>query len=328
VKEGSCFDAWFRHLKRVCGRMPTNEDASDSPDVLRLFEIDSLEEEFMHNSSMWACKNRQILNSARFHFRQNAANQDAEGLSRDALKAAIDAQTFGLDDEVRRQRFLTAVSRLKTVSLVDASEKSRLAFFLNLYHTMITHAFLILGPPSSPLRWLNYFNTISYQVADDIFSVTELEHCILRSTSSPPTQFFSRFIIPNSKYHFKVAETFDVRINFALNCGSLSNPQAILLYNSTTLETQLDVAGTMFLKGVDWKKTSNGALTLHFPRLIQWYADDFGSNREQRLLCLSKFLPIRVQQEIKKASGCEIKYQAFNFECRSLELVETPMENS
>ena len=53
----------------------------------------------------------------------------------------------------------------------------------------VNHAYLVLGPPSSSRAWLSYFNTIAYEAGGDIFSLSELEHCIIRANRwQPPTR--------------------------------------------------------------------------------------------------------------------------------------------
>ena len=46
-------------------------------------------------------------------------------------------------------------------------EESRKAFLLNLYHLMINTAYLLLGPPSSSLKAVSYFNAFAYHVDDE-----------------------------------------------------------------------------------------------------------------------------------------------------------------
>ena len=50
----------------------------------------------------------------------------------------------------------------------------------------VNHAYLVLGPPSSSRAWLSYFNTIAYEAGGDIFSLSELEHCIIRANRWQP----------------------------------------------------------------------------------------------------------------------------------------------
>jgi hypothetical protein len=48
--------------------------------------------------------------------------------------------------------FLDAASALKTARADLLPEAERLPFFLNVYHTMIQHAFTLLGPPSTNIK--------------------------------------------------------------------------------------------------------------------------------------------------------------------------------
>merc|ERR1711902_427763 len=111
---------------------------------------------------------------------------------------------------------------------LNSTEKT--AFFINLYHIMISHSYLVLGlPPSNGFKWISHFNMISYQCADEIFSLAELEHCIIRDSMSYPfnnNALVKNYIIPKSKYEMALSIN-DFRINFALNCGSVSNPETI-----------------------------------------------------------------------------------------------------
>ena len=57
------------------------------------------------------------------------------------------------------------------------------------FTSQVNHAYLVLGPPSSSRAWLSYFNSIAYEAGGDIFSLSELEHCIIRANRwQPPTR--------------------------------------------------------------------------------------------------------------------------------------------
>jgi Protein of unknown function (DUF1769)/Protein of unknown function, DUF547 len=328
-------DSW-RHVIDNSIRIARPEDAdsvsSCETNSQRLVEIDNAADEFLHRSSMWQCKNRRILNCGKFFFRQEAAavtDTNPLAMAEGALKKAVTMSTEGLENSEKRRSFLDSVAELKRASLLGLDEASRLAFYLNVYHTMISHAFLVLGAPDSSLKWITYFNSIAYQVEDDIFSLTELEHCIIRAKMSYPTQFFSRFVIPKSTYKMALT-TADYRINFALNCGSLSNPPRIILYKADRLQEQLDAASQLYLKCVTYRRTVSGDLELKLPKICQWFAEDFGSSRESLLHRIERFLPNEVRLQLAGCrlprerkfdmSSCTIRFHAYNFECRSLSL--------
>jgi hypothetical protein len=39
--------------------------------------------------------------------------------------------------------------------------RQSLCFFLNMYHTLVQHAFLLLGPPSSK-DWSSFYSTVGW----------------------------------------------------------------------------------------------------------------------------------------------------------------------
>jgi Protein of unknown function, DUF547 len=191
--------------------------------------------EFLHKSTMRNCKNRKILNCGKFCFHHGEGATSPLFLAERALEAAL---TFdGLDNAEQRRLFLDYAAELKLASVHNLNESARLAFFLNIYHTMICHAFLVLGPPDSSLQRITYFKNVAYQVGDNIFSLSELEHCIIRARMSFPSQFLSRFVIPKSTYSTALSVV-DSRINFALNCGSLRNLSKILIFRAEQISAK------------------------------------------------------------------------------------------
>jgi hypothetical protein len=67
------------------------------------------------------------------------------------------------------------------ISKIDLSSKEALCLFLNLFHVMLLHSYLVVGLPNSLSKWPALFNTCSYEAFGDIFSLAELEHNIIRA---------------------------------------------------------------------------------------------------------------------------------------------------
>jgi hypothetical protein len=283
-----------------------------------LGEMHNPAEEFMHKSSMWTCKNRRVLNCGLFslHSRSLGINNPLE-LVETALRSAL---------TVSRDSSLANASRLKDACIQGLSEDQKLVVFLNLYHVMILHAYLVLGPPNSSLQWLSYFNNIAYQLGDDIFSLTELEHCIIRPYMSHPSQLLSRFAIPKSRYpRMALFRPCDYRINFALNCGSLSNPAGIYIYKEEELEAQLDAAARLYLRNAATTVVRKSTIVrdetvVTVPRLCQWYMEDFGGSEVSLLDQIKVYLPDQaLLQDLKNVT---IRFLPFKYECRPLSLIE------
>jgi hypothetical protein len=303
-------------------------DSDSSFSSLSLSLVDNPADEFLHRSTMWNCQKRRILNGGKFLFRHPAVPPDPLRLVEDALKQALDSVNNG--DEVEQRRiFLDSTAMLKQADVRALSDTSKLVFFLNLYHLMIMHAYLVIGPPGWSLQWISYFNNIAYQVSDDILSFAELEHCILRNNMSHPSQFMSRFVIPRSHYSMAIA-TIDFRINFALNCGSLSNPSSVVVFKESSLDSQLDAVSREYLKSVSVTRKSGRKINIDIPRICEWFLGDFGGSEDELLKNVGPYLSDWQRKELSTCwlseSQCydttfiTIRYQPFNFECRPLTL--------
>mmetsp|Transcript_47222 Transcript_47222/g.71426 ORF Transcript_47222/g.71426 Transcript_47222/m.71426 type:complete len:861 (+) Transcript_47222:24-2606(+) len=304
-------------------------------DSLLAFEDPS--DEFLHKSTVWSCKQRRILNCRNFVFTslgqagvQSKTCQPNEVAS-EALQKVLEPMEHS--EEANLRAFLDSASALKAVNVSDMPESERLPFFLNLYHIMVMHAFLVLGVPDSAFKWASFFNMISYQCSDEIFSLTELEHSIVRANMSSPSQFVAKFVLPKSDYDFALKRS-DYRINFALNCGSLSNPKMVPVYRSETINEQLDATVRNYVKqSVKVKKNIGGGNVLVvLPRICYWYASDFGRGRAVDVVYLvKKYLDKNIQELLpdKLSEGdwfstgaITVKYLHYNYQCRHLTLLQ------
>jgi len=166
--------------------------------------------------------------------------------------------------------------------------------------------------------------------SDDIFSIAELEHNILRAAMSPPSQLLSRFVIPKSNYVFSLA-TKDFRLNFALNCGSLSNPTGnVPVYVPSKVDIQLERTARLFLnRTVFVKPKGSRDANISLPRVCQWFSEDFGDGSANSILrIIAPFLEEEKQATLstlwrEKKQTYEInlftmKFSPYNFECRFL----------
>ena len=331
-KERDAFCDTFRRLKVMMTAEQSNDSISslETNLFLPLLEMENPADEYLHRSTMWSCKNRRILNCGAFVLRQSNTSKNPLAMVEEALRLSLQSGDETLDDNEHRSSFLHSTAMLKAANIQALSENARLVFFLNLYHVMINHAYLALGPPDSSLKWISYFNSVAYQVSDDIFSIAELEHCIIRARMTYPSQFLSRFILPKSRYQMALKKA-DYRINFALNCGSISCPSKVPVYHEETLDRQLDTASTLYLECVTIVQQSTNEIVVQLPRVCQWFSEDFGSCPENLLEKVEPYLtghhrklltnlrPLPSRRFVMDAIS--IRYHPFSFECRPLTLL-------
>ena len=184
---------------------------------------------------------------------------------------------------------------------------------------MVMHGFLVLGAPLNSFKFVQHFNLISYEVGDDIFSLAELEHNIIRANMSSPAGFISKFVLPKSIYMKHALKKGDLRINFALNCGSISSPEKIQIFSAENLDSQLDIAARDYLKAA---KVSSSGRNLTLPKICQWYSNDFGKGRTADVVrLLAKYLTEDEQSHLPSSlADVHVRHYSFEFKCRPLKL--------
>ena len=297
--------------------------------------VDDPSSEFLHKSTLWRSKKRRILNCRKYFQddfmetnKNNSSNEQKDPceIVQKSLSLVLELQ----DDSSNIPKlveFLNLVSELKFINISELTENSKKAFFLNIYHLMVSHSFLVLGFPTSTYSFISFFSTMCYQCADDIFSIKELEHCIIRAEGVSPSNFASKFIIPKHTYEFALKEK-DYRFNFALNCGSISIPNAVPIYNEESIDDQLNLASRQCLEAiVVIEKSEKKGLTIKLPRVCSWYLEDFGETQNELLENIQAYLKIEdeklVIQCLEDSSNITVKTLPFKFVCRNLTLLSS-----
>eukprot|EP00965_Chrysotila_dentata_P014444 478765-Pleurochrysis_carterae.AAC.2 len=90
-----------------------------------------------------------------------------------------------------------------------------------------------------------YF-AIFVRCGEDVFSMAELEHCVLRAPMSRPRSFVTKLVLPKATYPCALSVA-DCRLNFAISCGSASGSQSVPIYTPSQIEEQLDATAKLFL---------------------------------------------------------------------------------
>ena len=97
--------------------------------------------------------------------------------------------------------------------------EDQIAFWINLYNTIVVHGIIELGVVSSVREITNFFSHIYYEIGEYTFSAEDIEHGILRANSRPPYRLFPLFRRNDPRRQLSL-KRIDPRIHFALVCGS------------------------------------------------------------------------------------------------------------
>ena len=152
----STLESWRQMIDPSLSQQQMNKLTSDVNN--KLFDsIGAAADDLLHKSSIWNCKNRRILNCGSYHFRNSSTTIESLNplsLAEHALRQGTEIATRGFDNCTEKQMydFTRSAAMLKLAFVSGLDEASHLAFYLNVYHTMISHAYQVLGPPDSSLK--------------------------------------------------------------------------------------------------------------------------------------------------------------------------------
>lgn len=157
------------------------------------------------------------------------------------------------------------------------SEEEKLAFWINLYNSLLLHTFLTEGCPSTHLKRIAMLKTASYNVGGHVISALEIEYSVLRShsfRSAVAKALKGRHFAaddPRSAWALSRAEP---RVSFALSPGTFCAPP-LQAFTAEGIWVELEEAKDRYLELAVGMTPDNKVI---LPKLLEWYAPDFASS--------------------------------------------------
>jgi hypothetical protein len=190
-------------------------------------------------------------------------------------KGTVDYDAIRRSGEYREYKMLAAM--LKDFDLTSLrDERERLAFWINLYNTIVVDGIVTLNIKSSVREVIGFFSRIKYNIGGYRFSPDDIEHGILRANSRPVARPFRQFGVFDRRRGFSL-KSVDPRIHFALVCGSRSCAP-IKFYTPEGIHDELEIASLNFI---------NSSEVIVLPEenrivisiIFRWFGRDFGGRR-------------------------------------------------
>eukprot|EP01080_Neovahlkampfia_damariscottae_P005926 gene5926-9756_t len=209
------------------------------------------------------------------------------------------------------KEFKNEITELQRVDIVIMDKNEKKAFFLNLYNSMVIHGLIHYGSPKNSAQRNRFFNSVTYNIQGNLYSLNDIEHGILRCNRYPPGSL-SRRLKNNDARKININTRFDPRIHFALNCGAKSCPP-IRVYSATKLDKELDISANGFMDAeVEIEKN-----TVKLSKLFSWYYSDFGSNDREVLTFVHKYLTDdglkNKVEELLQKKNFTLKYNSYDW---------------
>jgi GH15 family glucan-1,4-alpha-glucosidase len=192
------------------------------------------------------------------------------------------------------------------------TQEEKTAFWINLYNVIVIHGVIELGIRDSVKEVRGFFQRIVYGIGGHEFTPDDIEHGILRGNRRPPHALTRRFGRDDPRLAFSLPEV-DPRIHFALVCASFSCPP-IEVYTAEELDRQLTESGRTFLNGggIDIDREAG---IIRLSKVFQWYKDDFGGDKKERLRFIASLLYREEDRDFLLEHGhrCRIEYMAYDW---------------
>ena len=192
----------------------------------------------------------------------------------DTGRGLIDYDALKRSEAFAQYRTLT--NRLREFAPDTLADRAmKLAFWINLYNTLVVDAIVTFGIRRSVLDHPGFFRRIKYDIGGQTFSLNDMEHGILRKNRRGPFSIAGPFLPWDSRRRLMPPGN-DPRIHFALVCGSRSCAP-IEFYDPDRIDEQLDQATRSFV---------NSSEVIVFPEekrvllseIFRWYERDFGGS--------------------------------------------------
>jgi hypothetical protein len=183
-----------------------------------------------------------------------------------------------------RKELQTYLAELGQASISKpAARSSQIAFWINAYNAVTLEGILQEYPTSSirnhtaKVFGYNIWKNLPIIVGEKTYTLEEIEHSILRKVNEP-------------------------RIHFAIVCASVGCPRLLnSAYTGSQLEAQLILNSKDFFSRSKNFRISEKSNRLYLSSIIDWFAEDFGENDQERLKAIEPYLPASAQYRIQQS---------------------------
>jgi hypothetical protein len=154
-----------------------------------------------------------------------------------------------------------------------SSREAEMAYWINVYNALTIEGILRVFPTRSikdhapNAKGFNIWDDFKLRVGGKSYSLNDIEHKVLRPMG-------------------------DARIHFAIVCASKGCPQlAQRAYVPELLDRQLNYSTELFFRSPDKFTYDLRQRQIGISPIIQWFAEDFGRDDQERMRYLSQFMP-------------------------------------
>ncbi len=185
--------------------------------------------------------------------------------------------------------------------------ESQLAFWLNTFNMLTLHG-IGKSTHKEPVKEDSaFFSETAYNIGEEIFSLDDIEHGLLRSNSAK-YRSSGAFYKNNESQQKWVLNKLDPTVHFSLYSACKSSP-SLVAFNTQYVMDQLATQTNFELT----RQVKLEGSKLHVPKTLKWYANDFGTKRQ-----IVEFIARNSHDELKNKvldnlQNIDLKYNDFDW---------------
>jgi hypothetical protein len=229
-----------------------------------------------------------------------AAHFDAEGLACDYAALAASRE---------RGHLAVCLAKLETFDPKQVRIAAQMAFWINVFN-----AGVLRDAPELELAGVErdmeaFFARPRLRIFGQPFSLDEIYHGLLRGN----VPAHGRLHAPMRRDDPRLAYmpiAFDERLHFALFRGSRSSP-AFRVFEGGKLDLQLEEAAALYIRRMAQVERDGSVVAV--PKLLQWYALDFGGERGVLEFVLRRLDDVSFERADRNIGRIKLRYGAFDW---------------
>jgi hypothetical protein len=183
------------------------------------------------------------------------------------------------------------------------------SFWINVFNAAVVRDAPELEFAASARDVRAFFERPRLKVGGHAFSLDEVQHGLLRGNVAKQGSLRAPMSRDDPRLAF-MPIAFDERMHFALYTAARSSP-ALRAFDGGTLDRQLEQATEEHLRRTV-RVEQSGALVV-LPRLLDWYAKDFGGERGALEFALARLDEAEVEAVDRRQGRVKLQYAEFDW---------------
>jgi hypothetical protein len=229
-----------------------------------------------------------------------ATHFDAEGLACDYAVLAASRE---------RGHLAVCLGALQTFDPGQVRIAAQMAFWINIFNAGVLRDAPELEFAGDEEEIETFFERPRLAIFGQQYSLDDIYHGLLRGNAPAHGRLQAPMRRDDPRLaHMPIA--FDERLHFALFRGSRSSP-AFRVFEGGKLDLQLEEAATHYVRRM--ARVEHDGATVTAPKLLQWYASDFGGERGVLEFVLARLDDASLERVERAGGRIRLRYGAFDW---------------